>query len=70
MKKPPPLVPSCLMATCEAAGPTAMFWVVHGGAVASVVACTKAACWVSWKVCTTPCDSRTTAKTIDSGSRM
>src|SRR5262245_50846368 len=24
LKKPPPLVPSCLMAICEAAGPTAM----------------------------------------------
>ena len=24
LKKPPPLVPSCLIATCEAAGPTAI----------------------------------------------
>ena len=24
LKKPPPFVPSCLMITCEAAGPTAM----------------------------------------------
>ena len=24
LKKPPPLVPSCLMAICDAAGPTAM----------------------------------------------
>ncbi len=28
LKKPPPLVPSCLMAICEAAGPTDMVWVV------------------------------------------
>jgi hypothetical protein len=28
LKNPPPLVPSCLMAICEAAGPTAMVWVV------------------------------------------
>ncbi len=26
LKKPPPLVPSCLMATCEAAGPPGMDW--------------------------------------------
>ncbi len=28
LKKPPPLVPSCLIATCEAAGPTARVWSV------------------------------------------
>ena len=28
LKKPPPLVPSCLMAICEAAGPTAIVCVV------------------------------------------
>ncbi len=28
------------------------------------------ACCVSWKVCTTPCESRMTAKTIESGRRI
>ncbi len=28
LKKPPPLVPSILMASCEATGPCAMVWVV------------------------------------------
>jgi hypothetical protein len=28
LKKPPPLVPSILMASCEATGPCAMLWVV------------------------------------------
>ena len=26
LKKPPPLVPSCLIATCDAAGPSASVW--------------------------------------------
>ena len=26
LKKPPPLVPSCLIAICEAAGPSARVW--------------------------------------------
>ncbi len=26
LKKPPPLVPSCLIAICEAAGPSASVW--------------------------------------------
>ena len=26
LKKPPPFVPSCLMAICEAAGPSASVW--------------------------------------------
>ncbi len=33
LKKPPPLVPSCLMATCEAAGPTTGLWRGDGRAV-------------------------------------
>ncbi len=28
LKKPPPFVPSCLIAICEAAGPTARIWLV------------------------------------------
>jgi hypothetical protein len=51
LKKPPPLVPSCLIATCDAAGPTASPGVVPS-------------------VCTTPCETSTSATTIDSGTRM
>ena len=58
------------MAICEAAGPTAMSWVVTSAPSAATVACTIAACWVSWRVCTTPWDTRTMEKMIDSGSRM
>ena len=35
LKKPPPFVPSILMAVCEAAGPTEMVWVVTGTPCAS-----------------------------------
>ena len=30
LKKPPPLVPSCLIATCEATGPSARVWPAAG----------------------------------------
>ena len=35
LKKPPPLVPSILMATCEATGPTAMVCLAPSSVVAS-----------------------------------
>jgi len=69
LKNPPPLVPSCLMATCEAAGPTAIAWVVMVAEPAwygsSSVTSRDAA-----MVCTTPCDTRSSASTLASGSRM
>ena len=37
LKNPPPLVPSCLMAICDAAGPTAMVCSVSGDVL--VVGC-------------------------------
>ena len=60
LKKPPPLVPSCLIATCDATGPTASSW----SAPSTVVAVT------AWPmVWSTPPETRSTATTIDSGSR-
>ncbi len=36
LKKPPPLVPICLMASCEATGPCAIVWVAPSTVVAAV----------------------------------
>ncbi len=60
LKKPPPLVPSCLIATCEATGPRASVWWPPSSVVV-VTACPM--------VCSTPCESRITPTMIDSGSR-
>jgi hypothetical protein len=61
LKKPPPLVPSSLMASCEATGP-------------SGIVCTRP--WRVWtvielaKVWITPWETRTSAPTKAIGSRM
>jgi hypothetical protein len=60
-KKPPPLVPSCLIATWEAAGPRAMVW-VPPSRVVTVAAPSK--------VWTTPSATSTMASTSDSGSKI
>ena len=61
LKNPPPLVPSCLIATCEATGPTDRSW----SAPSTVFAVT------AWPmVWSTPPATKRTATTIDSGSRM
>ena len=61
LKNPPPLVPSCLMAICEATGPSASTcskpW--------RVVRLTEPV-----KVWTTPWETSTSVPMIDSGSRM
>ena len=60
LKKPPPLVPSCLMATCEAAGPTASTLLrAQLVPLASAVGCSSVAVWIGPKVCTTPCETST-----------
>ena len=60
-KNPPPLVPSCLMAICAAAGPRAMTcsW-------PSIPVATTAPC----NVCGTPCHVRNSASTTDRGKRI
>ncbi len=67
LKKPPPLVPSCLMATCEAAGPTAIVCVVM-----VVESARKGSSSVTSRdaamVCTTPCDTSSSDSTTASGS--
>ncbi len=90
LKKPPPLVPSCLIAICEAAGPTAItcsfcvafsvtglpFSSLSGWPAASSFGLsystdsTSGTVGYAENVCTTPCDTSTSAKMNDSGSRM
>ena len=54
LKKPPPLVPNCLMAICEAAGPTAstcwVCWTVTmtGLPEASLTGLPLASVWACW----------------------
>ncbi len=59
LKNPPPLVPSILMITCEATGPTAMVWIAPSG----VTAANEAA-----KVCTMPWPTSSSAPGTHSGS--
>ena len=61
LKKPPPLVPSSLMISCEATGPWAIVW----AAPSSVLT------WVgASRFCTTPWETRSSAPTTQIGSRM
>ena len=61
LKKPPPLVPSCLIAICEAAGPSAS---VCSPPVSVVTSREPLSVWI------TPWETRTSAPTNESGSRM
>src|SRR3990172_2529543 len=65
LKKPPPLVPSCLMAICEAAGPSGSTC-----SLTSAEACKIFTILYSLKVCTTPCETSASARTKDKGKRM
>jgi hypothetical protein len=58
-QKPPPLVPSCLIATCEAAGPWLSVWVGPSSVVASMYGP------MFWG---TPCETRKSAPMNASGS--
>ncbi len=58
------------MAICEAAGPSASTCSATGSPSLFAVASTNAAVRYSEKVWTTPCDTRTSARTSDSGTRM
>jgi hypothetical protein len=60
LKNPPPLVPSSLMASCDATGPWAIFCVCP-----STVVTTRSA----WKFCTTPRETRKRAARNEIGSR-
>ena len=72
LKKPPPLVPSILIASCEATGPCAMVCVVTVVVLPSVPVtfCGSTSFAVSYgsKFCTTPCETSTSANTIEIGS--
>ncbi len=67
LKKPPPLVPSCLIAICDAAGPSARICCAPSAAAAPVRSSSVAVAEPS-NVCTTPCDTSTSARTSESGS--
>ena len=60
LKKPPPFVPSSLIASCEATGPSGTACVAPSSVVTFVE---------GEKLWTTPCDIRTTAATSESGRR-
>ncbi len=59
LKKPPPLVPSSLMTSCEATGPPGIDWVSPPRVAMS---------WKPWKFWIMPLATITSANTIDSGS--
>ena len=61
LKKPPPLVPSCLIAICEAAGPCA--------SICSAALERRRRRRRASRFCGTPCQTSTSAPTIESGSR-
>ena len=64
-KKPPPLVPDCLIASRAATGPRAIVWVsIPVAAPSSVVACAA-----PWKVIGTPLATRISATTTQKGTR-
>ncbi|EXI73856.1 MAG: hypothetical protein AW07_01992 [Candidatus Accumulibacter sp. SK-11] len=47
LKKPPPLVPSILIASCEATGPIARVWVVVDAASVTGLPCSSFRTWPS-----------------------
>ena len=57
-KNPPPLLPSCLIAICDAAGPMGRTWSLPSGPTAILYGA---------KFCTTPWDMSRTARTMESG---
>ena len=61
LKKPPPLVPSSLMTSCEATGPTASVDLAPASVVKSRF---------GDRVWMTPCETRRSAPTTEIGSRM
>ncbi len=61
LKYPPPLVPSCLIASCEATGPPAIPWCWPATVVTM---------WVACRFCSAPWAIRTTAATAAMGRRM
>ncbi len=76
LKKPPPLVPNCLMISCDATGPCAIVCsrtTVGCGlpsAPVVVMVCGSITATLSYglRFCTTPCDTRNSAPTIEIGS--
>ncbi len=74
LKNPPPLVPSILIASCEATGPCAIVCVVTvaGFPSAPVTVCASTSFAVSYgrRFCTTPCETSTSANTIEIGRRI
>src|SRR4030095_7099162 len=59
LKKPPPLVPNSLMISCDATGPCAITCVVPSTVITRSY---------GRKFCTTPCETRNSAPTMQNGS--
>src|SRR5262249_6329596 len=76
LKKPPPFVPNCLMISCDATGPWAIVCsvttVVCGlpsvPVVVTVCGSMTAALSYGLRFCTTPCETRNNAPTIEIGN--
>jgi hypothetical protein len=76
LKKPPPLVPHSLIASCDATGPCAITCSVTVDVVALpaasvvVVVCGSTSWTRSYglRFCTTPCDTSSSAPTMQNGS--
>ena len=66
LKKPPPLVPHSLMISCEATGPCAITCLACTvAAVCGSTSCTRS---YGLRFCTTPCDTSSSAPTMQNGS--
>ena len=61
LKKPPPFVPSCLIASCEATGPIAIVCLAPSSVTTS---------WYGERFWIIPCETNTSANTSEIGSRM
>ena len=77
LKKPPPLVPNCLMISCDATGPCAIVCSRHHLRLRLAVGARGASrsadrspppCRTALKFCTTPCETRNSEPTIEIGS--
>ncbi len=67
LKKPPPFVPSCMIAICDAAGPSAIVCWVRSAPSAPGVASSSSTVAEASKVCTTPRETSTSASRQESG---
>src|SRR5262249_61998231 len=68
VKEPPPLVPSCLIAICDAAGPSGSTCCVTSLPPSPATGCSSSTGAYGANVCTTPSAASTSADTTERGS--